>query len=58
MFSLSKGTEYLPSTLPAKEGTTFWSVTRDTATSDIFIKVGVSSTELTKSINENSVKCS
>lgn len=39
MFSLSKGTEYLPSTLPSRTGTVFWSVTRDARTRQIFIKV-------------------
>ncbi|KAI5118901.1 hypothetical protein M0805_002817 [Coniferiporia weirii] len=39
LFSLSKGTEYLPSTLPAVNGTVFWSVTRDTSTREVFIKV-------------------
>lgn len=42
MFSLSKGTEYLPSTLPSRTGTVFWSVTRDTSTRQIFIKVAQS----------------
>ncbi|KAG9224594.1 hypothetical protein CCMSSC00406_0002255 [Pleurotus cornucopiae] len=29
LFSLNKGTEYLPSTLPSRNGTVFWGVTRD-----------------------------
>ncbi|KAL5476990.1 hypothetical protein ACEPAI_3176 [Sanghuangporus weigelae] len=39
LFSLSKGTEYLPSTLPQNGGTVHWSVTRDAATSTVFIKL-------------------
>ncbi|KAH8110298.1 glycoside hydrolase [Phellopilus nigrolimitatus] len=39
LFSLSKGTEYLPSTLPSTNGTTFWSVTRDTEEGNVFIKI-------------------
>ncbi|KAL5514182.1 hypothetical protein ACEPAG_2270 [Sanghuangporus baumii] len=39
LFSLSKGTEYLPSTLPQNGGTVHWSVTRDAATSAVFIKL-------------------
>ncbi|KAI9568675.1 glycoside hydrolase family 51 protein [Boletus coccyginus] len=30
LFSTHRGTEYLPSTLPASSGTLYWSVTRDT----------------------------
>lgn len=39
LFSLNKGTEYLPSTLPSPNGTIFWSVTRDNSR-NVFIKVG------------------
>jgi len=38
-FSLSKGDSYLPSTLPDQNGTVFWSVTRDSSTKTVFIKV-------------------
>ncbi|THH09564.1 hypothetical protein EW145_g1917 [Phellinidium pouzarii] len=39
LFSLSKGTEYLPSTLPSTDGVVSWSVTRDTRTHEVFVKV-------------------
>ncbi|EJD05374.1 glycoside hydrolase [Fomitiporia mediterranea MF3/22] len=39
LFGLSKGTEYLPSTLPQNGGTVHWSITRDVDTSTVFIKV-------------------
>ncbi|KAG5653563.1 hypothetical protein H0H81_012252 [Sphagnurus paluster] len=39
MFSLNKGDEYLPSTLPTATGTLFWSVTRRISTNEIIIKV-------------------
>ncbi|TDL26963.1 glycoside hydrolase [Rickenella mellea] len=39
MFSLNKGDEYLPSTLPTPSGTVFWSVTRHTATNKLLIKI-------------------
>ncbi|KAL5498500.1 hypothetical protein ACEPAH_1853 [Sanghuangporus vaninii] len=39
LFSLSKGTEYLPSTLPQNGGTVHWSVTRDAASSTVFVKL-------------------
>jgi len=38
-FSLSKGDSYLPTTLPAQNGTVFWSVTRDSKTHTVFIKI-------------------
>lgn len=39
LFSLNKGDEYLPSTLPTRGGTVFWSVTRRIADHTIIIKV-------------------
>ncbi|KAF9237539.1 glycoside hydrolase family 51 protein [Melanogaster broomeanus] len=39
LFSVSRGTEYLPSTLPTLGGTLYWSVTRDTNVGTIFIKI-------------------
>ncbi|KAF8589136.1 glycoside hydrolase family 51 protein [Ramaria rubella] len=39
LFSLNRGDEYLPSTLPSRTGLTFWSVTRRTATNEILIKI-------------------
>ncbi|TDL26964.1 glycoside hydrolase [Rickenella mellea] len=39
MFSLNKGDEYLPSTLPNPSGTVFWSATRRTATNELLIKI-------------------
>ncbi|KIJ61497.1 glycoside hydrolase family 51 protein [Hydnomerulius pinastri MD-312] len=37
LFSLNRGTEYLPSTLPTYNGTLYWSVTRDAT--NILIKI-------------------
>jgi len=39
LFSLNRGDEYLPSTLPSSSGTLFWSVTRKTSPSEVIIKV-------------------
>jgi len=39
LFSLSKGDSYLPSTLPDQNGTVFWSVTSDSSSQSVFIKV-------------------
>ncbi|KAI0341480.1 glycoside hydrolase family 51 protein [Trametopsis cervina] len=39
LFSLNKGDEYIPSTLPSANGTLFWSVVRSTASNSIIIKV-------------------
>jgi len=39
LFSLNRGDEYLPSTLPAQNGTIFWSVVRKTSTNQIIIKI-------------------
>jgi alpha-L-arabinofuranosidase len=36
---MNRGDEYLPSTLPAQQGTLFWSVVRETSTNQIIIKV-------------------
>ncbi|CAA7268528.1 unnamed protein product [Cyclocybe aegerita] len=38
-FSHNRGDEYIPSTLPARTGTLYWSVVRKTSTSEIIIKV-------------------
>ncbi|KAI0826446.1 glycoside hydrolase family 51 protein [Irpex lacteus] len=40
LFSLNKGDEYLPSTLPSKTGTVFWSVVRSTADKSVANTVG------------------
>ncbi|KAH8083330.1 glycoside hydrolase family 51 protein [Cristinia sonorae] len=39
LFSVNRGDEYLPSTLPSHTGTLFWSVTRSKASSSIIIKI-------------------
>ncbi|PFH50482.1 glycoside hydrolase family 51 protein [Amanita thiersii Skay4041] len=39
LFSLNRGDQYLPSTLPSRTGTLFWSVVRKTSTNEIIIKV-------------------
>lgn len=39
LFSLNRGDSYLPSTLPSKTGTLFWSVVRKTSANQIIIKV-------------------
>ncbi|KAJ7098378.1 alfa-L-arabinofuranosidase precursor [Mycena epipterygia] len=39
LFSLNRGDEYIPSTLPAETGTLFWSVVRKTSTQQIIIKI-------------------
>ncbi|KAA1476576.1 alfa-L-arabinofuranosidase precursor [Dentipellis sp. KUC8613] len=39
LFSLNRGDEYLPSTLPSVDGTLFWSVTRRTSPAEVIIKV-------------------
>ncbi|KAG5635519.1 hypothetical protein H0H81_010982 [Sphagnurus paluster] len=39
LFSVNKGDEYLPSTLPVATGTLFWSVTRRISTKEIIIKI-------------------
>ncbi|GLB39334.1 putative alpha-L-arabinofuranosidase C-terminus [Lyophyllum shimeji] len=39
LFSLNRGDQYIPSTLPSSTGTLFWSVVRATATQEIIIKV-------------------
>ncbi|KAF7334218.1 putative alpha-L-arabinofuranosidase A [Mycena sanguinolenta] len=39
LFSLNRGDEYLPSTLPDPTGTLFWSVVRKTSTREIIIKI-------------------
>ncbi|TDL19640.1 alfa-L-arabinofuranosidase precursor [Rickenella mellea] len=44
MFSLNKGDVYLPSTLPSKAGSVFWSVTRRLATNELLIKIANANT--------------
>ncbi|KAI0795426.1 glycoside hydrolase [Abortiporus biennis] len=39
LFSLNRGDEYIPSTLPSRTGTLFWSITRATAAGNLQIKV-------------------
>lgn len=39
LFSLNRGDEYLPSTLPDPNGLTFWSVTRNVSTKEVLIKI-------------------
>ncbi|KAF8880023.1 glycoside hydrolase family 51 protein [Infundibulicybe gibba] len=39
LFSLNRGDQYLPSTLPSRTGTLFWSVVRKTSTNQIIIKI-------------------
>jgi len=39
LFSLNRGDEYIPSTLPAETGTLFWSVVRKTSAQEIIIKI-------------------
>ncbi|PPQ90525.1 hypothetical protein CVT25_015815 [Psilocybe cyanescens] len=39
LFSLNRGDSYIPSTLPSKTGTLFWSVVRKTSGNQIIIKV-------------------
>ncbi|KAG2143080.1 glycoside hydrolase family 51 protein [Suillus clintonianus] len=39
LFSVNRGTEYLPSTLPTVNGALHWSVTRDAPTNTVIIKI-------------------
>ncbi|THH19616.1 hypothetical protein EW146_g1588 [Bondarzewia mesenterica] len=39
LFSLNRGDEYLPSTLPTPDGTLFWSVVRQNSPNSVIIKV-------------------
>ena len=39
LFSVNRGTEYLPSSLPTVNGTLYWSVTRDAPSNTVIIKV-------------------
>jgi len=39
LFGQNRGDEYLPSTLPSRTGTVFWSVVRKTSTHQIIIKI-------------------
>ncbi|KAG2041110.1 glycoside hydrolase family 51 protein [Suillus americanus] len=57
LFSLNRGTEYLPSTLP-QNGTLHWSVTRDAPTNTIIIKIanaGTTAEELSFELPFNGV---
>ena len=42
-FSLNKGDEYLPSTLPVQNGTLYWSVVRSNGDGSIIMKVNSTS---------------
>jgi len=44
LFSLNRGDEYLPSTLPSATGTLFWSVVRKTSTNQIIFKIANTNT--------------
>ncbi|TFK41577.1 arabinofuranosidase [Crucibulum laeve] len=44
LFSLNRGDEFLPSTLPTQTGTLFWSVVRKKSTNQIIIKVSNTAT--------------
>ncbi|KAF8156660.1 alfa-L-arabinofuranosidase precursor [Crassisporium funariophilum] len=39
LFSVNRGDEYLPSTLPDSQGTVFWSIVRKTSSKEVIIKV-------------------
>ncbi|EGN92532.1 glycoside hydrolase family 51 protein [Serpula lacrymans var. lacrymans S7.3] len=39
LFSINRGDEYLPSTLPDANGTVFWSVTRNVTAGEVLIKI-------------------
>ncbi|KAH8083329.1 glycoside hydrolase family 51 protein [Cristinia sonorae] len=39
LFSVNRGDEYLPSTLPSRNGTLFWSVTRSKSSRSVIIKI-------------------
>ncbi|KAG1802221.1 glycoside hydrolase family 51 protein, partial [Suillus plorans] len=57
LFSLNRGTEYFPSTLP-QNGTLYWSVTRDAPTNTVIIKVantGMTAEEMLFELPFNSV---
>lgn len=41
LFSLNVGDEYLPSTLPTRNGTLYWTISRASTSGNIFIKVRV-----------------
>ncbi|KAG6860468.1 hypothetical protein C0995_010759 [Termitomyces sp. Mi166 len=41
LFSLNRGDQYIPSTLPSRTGTIFWSVVRNTAAQSITIKFNI-----------------
>ncbi|GJJ10558.1 hypothetical protein Clacol_004785 [Clathrus columnatus] len=46
LFSLNRGDEYLPSTLPSPTGLTFWSVTRKNSTKEVLIKISNTDTAI------------
>ncbi|EKM75678.1 hypothetical protein AGABI1DRAFT_116269, partial [Agaricus bisporus var. burnettii JB137-S8] len=61
LFSLNRGDEYLPSTLPSRTGTLHWSVVRKTSNNQIIIKVsntGGSTSRLTFNLPFNNVATS
>ncbi|PCH45070.1 glycoside hydrolase family 51 protein [Wolfiporia cocos MD-104 SS10] len=39
LFSLNKGDEYLPSTLPTYNGTLYWTISSSSSTGDVYIKL-------------------
>ncbi|KZT66565.1 glycoside hydrolase family 51 protein [Daedalea quercina L-15889] len=39
LFSVNVGDEYLPSTLPTESGSLFWTISRNSTSNDVFIKV-------------------
>ncbi|KDR74756.1 hypothetical protein GALMADRAFT_227157 [Galerina marginata CBS 339.88] len=47
LFSVNRGDQYLPSTLPSKTGTVFWSVVRNTPAGQIIIKISNTATTAT-----------
>jgi len=61
LFSLNRGDSYLPSTLPSRTGTVFWSVVRKTSSNQIIIKVsntGTSTSRVTFNLPFNNVATS
>lgn len=61
LFSLNRGDVFIPSTLPSRTGTVFWSVVRKTSTGQLIIKVsntGTSAASLTFNLAFNNVATS
>ena len=57
MFSLNKGEEYLPSTLPTQGGAVHWSVTRSNSENALFIKVNFNCSIHLFNINRDQIDC-